>query len=173
MKRIEFYTTTDGREIIADSGDNIEVLKENHPTIKYIASRIETRYPKAADRLAELYSGITYEKVLRFLKCNFSVKDNVPDLIDEKFNFEFVSCPLRGQCADEGIICNPELEIGISVREKEVLLLIVEGLNTYEIADKLFISYRTVETHRRNIQRKLDKHSIAELSRFAHENKLL
>lgn len=52
-------------------------------------------------------------------------------------------------------------------REREVLGLLAEGLRTSEIADRLFISTGTVEVHRRNIMRKLDLHTVAELTKYA------
>ena len=52
-------------------------------------------------------------------------------------------------------------------REREVLQLIAEGRTAVEIAERLSVSHATVETHRRNIMRKLDLHSAVELTRFA------
>ncbi|MFT3931098.1 MAG: response regulator transcription factor [Spongiibacteraceae bacterium] len=57
-------------------------------------------------------------------------------------------------------------------RELEVLRLLAEGQRSSEIADRLSISSGTVEVHRRNIMRKLDLHSIAELTKFAIRNGL-
>ncbi len=48
----------------------------------------------------------------------------------------------------------------ITRREKEVLLLIAEGLTTSEIADKLFISTHTVESHRKNLMEKFEVKSM-------------
>lgn len=61
----------------------------------------------------------------------------------------------------------------LSRREKEVLRLIVDEHTTQEIADKLFISFGTVETHRRNILAKLGARNTAGLVRIALEYKLL
>lgn len=55
----------------------------------------------------------------------------------------------------------------ISPREREVLQLIAEGKTTKQIALRLHISAKTVDTHRRNIMDKLDIHSIAELTKYA------
>jgi DNA-binding NarL/FixJ family response regulator len=52
-------------------------------------------------------------------------------------------------------------------REREVLQLIAEGHRSPAIAARLFISVATVEAHRRNIMRKLDLHTMAELTKFA------
>ena len=55
----------------------------------------------------------------------------------------------------------------LSEREGEVLRLIALGLTNAEIAERLYLSVRTVETHRAHIHRKLDISSRAELVRFA------
>ncbi len=47
-------------------------------------------------------------------------------------------------------------DVPLTRREKEILKLVAEGLTSQEIADKLFINLRTVETHRMNINQKLD-----------------
>jgi two-component system NarL family response regulator len=52
-------------------------------------------------------------------------------------------------------------------REREVLCLIAQGHRTPAIAERLFISPMTVEVHRRNIMRKLDLHTVADLTRYA------
>jgi two-component system NarL family response regulator len=55
----------------------------------------------------------------------------------------------------------------LGAREREVLQLLAEGQTSKEIADRLGISAMTVEVHRRNIMRKLDLHSVAELTKYA------
>lgn len=52
-------------------------------------------------------------------------------------------------------------------REREVLIQIAEGLSNKEIANKLGVGVRTVETHRERIMRKLNIHSVAGLTKFA------
>lgn len=61
----------------------------------------------------------------------------------------------------------------LTVREKEVLRHICEGLRTREIADELFISPHTVESHRRNIMQKLEVRSSSMLVKFAMSHKLV
>jgi len=55
----------------------------------------------------------------------------------------------------------------LSSREQQVMRLLAEGLSTKEIAEKLFISPKTVENHRSNIMHKLGLHNIIELVRYA------
>jgi DNA-binding NarL/FixJ family response regulator len=58
-------------------------------------------------------------------------------------------------------------------RETEVLTLIADGLTNVEIADKLFVSPSTVDSHRKNLISKLQVKNTAALVRFALENKLI
>lgn len=61
----------------------------------------------------------------------------------------------------------------LSNRETEVLRLIAEGLTNAEIADKLFTSKRTIETHRQNIIEKTQAKNTAALIKYAMETGLL
>ena len=56
---------------------------------------------------------------------------------------------------------------GLSEREREVLALIAEGLTTVQIADKLFLSRHTVQTHRDHLMTKLNLHSRVALTKYA------
>jgi two-component system response regulator NreC len=55
----------------------------------------------------------------------------------------------------------------LTKREREVLVHVAMGRSNKEVAAELGISVRTVETHRENLMRKLDIHSVAELTRLA------
>ncbi len=61
----------------------------------------------------------------------------------------------------------------LTPREHEVLGLLAQGLLNKEIADKLCLSVRTVETYRERLMRKLSIHSIAELTRYAIAEKIV
>jgi DNA-binding NarL/FixJ family response regulator len=63
----------------------------------------------------------------------------------------------------------PSAVDGLSPRETEVLNLLVLGLTNPEIAERLCVSPRTVESHRAGVQRKLGVRTRAELARVAHE----
>jgi DNA-binding NarL/FixJ family response regulator len=55
----------------------------------------------------------------------------------------------------------------LSPREREVLQLMAEGHSTADIADRLHISRKTVETHRKSMMIKLELHSVADVTKFA------
>jgi two-component system NarL family response regulator len=60
----------------------------------------------------------------------------------------------------------------LGLREQQVLALLAGGKRTSEIAAQLHISVATVEAHRRNIMRKLDLHTVADLTKYAIRNGL-
>jgi two-component system, NarL family, response regulator NreC len=56
---------------------------------------------------------------------------------------------------------------GISGRQREILQLVAEGRSSKEMAASLYVSVKTIETHRKQIMEKLNLHSIAELTKYA------
>lgn len=60
-----------------------------------------------------------------------------------------------------------KLDVDLTKRELEILKLIADGFSNKEIGEKLFISHRTVDTHRTNLMKKLEVNNIAGLISFA------
>ncbi|SNS01012.1 two component transcriptional regulator, LuxR family [Belliella buryatensis] len=67
----------------------------------------------------------------------------------------------------------PDEERMLTDREREILKLIAKEFSNRDIADQLFISERTVETHRKNIFRKTKTNSLVGLIKFAYANNLI
>jgi DNA-binding NarL/FixJ family response regulator len=63
--------------------------------------------------------------------------------------------------------------IRLTKREIEIIKLIAEGLTSQQMADKLFISHRTVETHRANLMKKMEVKNAIELVKKAQKSNLL
>jgi DNA-binding NarL/FixJ family response regulator len=61
----------------------------------------------------------------------------------------------------------------LSPREREIVQLLAEGMTNKEVASTLRISVKTAETHRSNIMRKLDLHSVSALVRYALRNHMI
>lgn len=68
---------------------------------------------------------------------------------------------------------NLEILSTLTEREIEIIKYIAEGFSSAEIGEKLFISPRTVETHRTNIMKKIEVNNVAGMVRFAFQNKLV
>ena len=61
----------------------------------------------------------------------------------------------------------------VTSREREIIQLLCDGQKNRDIASSLSISVKTVETHRSNVMRKLEIHSISELVRYAMRNQII
>lgn len=64
-------------------------------------------------------------------------------------------------------------EAHLTTREIEIIKLIEKEMNNKQIAEQLFISERTVETHRKNIFRKTNTNSVLGLIKYAYQHKLI
>ena len=67
----------------------------------------------------------------------------------------------------------PLLHKSLTAREREIVQLVAEGKSSKEVAVALGISVKTAETHRSNIMRKLEIHSVSELVRYAVKNNMI
>ena len=84
---------------------------------------------------------------------------------------KYLSPEITGVVIDDFLLGAPAEETAaaspLSAREREVLQLIAEGWSTKQIAAHLYVSIKTIETHRRQLMKKLDLHNIADLTKYA------
>lgn len=137
-----------------DGFEVLDVCKKNYPEMRVIALSMHD-------------DGNYIVKCVRGGAYGYLLKN-----ADEEELIEAVRTVVRGtkyfnKEISERMINNMALEGSqakkLSTKEQEILQLISEGETTKEIADKLFISTRTVETHRTNMMKKLDVKNTAEL----------
>lgn len=175
MKAIEFYTTPSGEVTLKKIGETERQLTENDTEfIQAFLNVLKEFYTGAYEALMENYGSNENKRyrdfliVRRFIKCNLGIYDNSIDLDEHwNFKFEFVSCPLRGECKYDKIICSPQFNTNLSDRQMEVMKLLYDGMTDSQVADKLFISLNTVNNHRKNSFKKLGIHSFNEFMRMA------
>ncbi|HEX5152376.1 MAG TPA: response regulator transcription factor [Parafilimonas sp.] len=91
---------------------------------------------------------------------------------DEKYISPEISNNLFTHLNDRNI-STPGNEVHLTTREIEIIRYIAEGFTNHEIADKLFLSHVTVDTHRKNILAKLQLKNTASLVKYAADHKLL
>lgn len=89
-------------------------------------------------------------------------------LDDERFIGERVAIPKKGIPRKSDFNDTFAKKATLTKREKEIMQLIVDGFESQMIAEKLFISLHTVQSHRKNIFKKMDVHSVTELIKLLH-----
>lgn len=176
MKSVEFYNTPEGDVMFKPLGEPVQQLTiHTREVVTEMLKLIRDRYPQAFESLSKLYAAnelnrelYEFNIVSRFCRCNFGEYDaHSPDIdADGFFHFEEVGCPLRGECRMEGVICKPKLDTKLTDRELEIVELISAGLQAQEIADRLYISAKTVCRHRENIKAKLQIRTLPQLAAY-------
>lgn len=82
---------------------------------------------------------------------------------------------IDGFCRQSSPVAEPRILMRnrLTSREREIVQLLAEGRSSKEVAVTLGISVKTAETHRANIMRKLELHSVSELVRYAVRNQII
>lgn len=138
-------------------------IKKKHPGIKVVMLSMHDEVQVVKSILKEGVDGYLLKNIPQFELKN-ALKRIMQDV-------PYVSPEITRLMLDE--MNNPQqTPQPLTERELEILKLITEEFANKEIAAKLFISERTVETHRKNIFRKTNSNSLVGLIRYAFENKL-
>lgn len=138
-------------------------IKKKHPGIKVVMLSMHDEVQVVKSILKEGVDGYLLKNIPQFELKNAlkRIMQGVP----------YVSPEITRLMLDE--MNNPQqTPQPLTDRELEILKLITEEFANKEIAAKLFISERTVETHRKNIFRKTNSNSLVGLIKYAFENKL-
>ena len=156
---------TDIRMPLLSGLEALKEIKEKYADIKVIILSMheEGEYIKQAILLqADGYLSKNIEKaeLEKAIKIVFN---------GAKYFSAGVSAVLASYIAEK----NVDEPIEVSPREKEVLILVADGMSTKQIASQLEISNRTVETHRINLLKKLKVSNTAELIRKSSQLKII
>jgi len=135
------------------------------------------RNPEAVDCLKKMGYTSEVKMLERFCWCRFGAFDATPDMVskDAEFANEYWDCGCRNSCPFEFTLCD-RVKCGDKyLTKKEIMLvkLIATGIPDKQICYEANITYLTVTTHKKNIYKKLDVHSQAEITAFAYKNNLI
>jgi two-component system response regulator NreC len=143
--------------------EHIPALLERSPQTRIVVLTMQTEPAYAREAIRAGASGYVLKE---------SAEAELVVAIRAAANGEIYLTPRVGaMIAAEPLTSESDSEL--TTREGEILRLLALGHTNNEIADLVFLSRRTIETHRANIQRKLDLSTRAELTRYAIEHKLL
>jgi len=179
-----------GREAVAKVEElkpDIIVLDINMPELNGIEAARKIRKAFAATEILILsfdYSDYLIREIVAAGARGFVVKaDSERDLVaavealanHKTFFTARASDFVPGRLSSSGAQGNLQ-SLGrsrLTPRELEIVQLLAEGKTSKEVAETLTISIKTADTHRANIMRKLDLHSVTELVRYAVRNQIV
>ena len=144
------------------------ILKRTCPDINIIALSMHSdqQYIKQAlmeGAMGYLYKNCTYNQLIFAIKQVYSGKKYLSDEITESLISDYIEPDKKPTAAT----------IHLTKREHEVLKLIAEGVPTKDISKKLFISIKTVGSHKQKLLEKLELKSNADLIKYALRNGII
>jgi DNA-binding NarL/FixJ family response regulator len=155
---------------VMDGVEATHFLKKQYPQVKVLAFSMLSDSAYAQDIVRAGASGFisktaNTEELVEALRIVAAGKLFINPVKDENHNEVTTNIDSK-----TGNLTPP---ITLSKREKEVLMLVADGLNNEEIADRLFNSKRTIETHRQNILMKTQCKNTPALIKYALVNNLI
>lgn len=140
----------------------LKQVRQLHPKLKILVLSMHDEVQIIKDVLATGVNG--------YVLKNNSKDELVHAMREVLYGETYVSPDVSLRLLEETPKTNDQL---LTQREIEIVRLMAEEYSNKQIADKLFISERTVESHRKNIFKKLDTHSAVGVIRYAISHKLL
>ncbi len=139
-----------------------ELLKTKMPDVKVIALSMHSNkhYIKGileAGAYGYLLKNCTYDQLIEAINSVYSGKKYLSEKITDVIVHDYLG--------KENKIINKDTKL--SVRESEILKLFAEGKSSREISEQLFVSIKTVGTHKQNILEKLELKTFTELIKYA------
>ena len=134
-------------------------IQKNHPNIKIIGLSMHS----SKQFIQGMFKAGAFGYLLKdgdaeeLLIAITTVMEN-KKYLSKDINQEFLTLLRNGDTIEKAQLSN---------REKEVLQLIAEGNSSKEIGETLFLSPKTIDVHRNNIMKKIDLHTIPELTKYA------
>lgn len=164
----------------------VDALLAGKPVSSFDIAKFEASHAPLAPKLRELkeifvthYQGSGNEDLLnavlydiitceRDLLTHCAVEDNI--FVPAVERIELQVKPVEIDSRNTGAMSRDN---ELTAREREIVACIARGLSTKEVADRLSLSTHTVNTHRRNINAKLDMHSASAITLYAIMNRII
>jgi len=178
----ELYDGSDVMSFLAINDVDFIFLDLNLPQRNglEILTEIRSIYPDIVISILSMYSDYVIAKKCKALGANaYLTKDaeisELKNVINLDYNSEFYFSKYVNKKVEINNLKDDNfIKINkLTQREIEIIKLLVKGKTSIEIADALFISPATVQTHRKNIFNKLKVKKVSELIKTAYENNLI
>lgn len=154
----------------------VVVLDINMPVMDGLtcAKRIKSSYPKVKIIVLTMYAQKSFiEEILKIGVDGSLLKSNSGKELEEAILRVSSGKSYYDLIHEFNDVNEQVLQYKLGDREIEIIKLLAEGLTSYQIAEKLFISENTVKTHRKNILKKTELHNTSQLIQFALNNKVI
>lgn len=172
-----------GKEVmehLTEVSPDIILMDINMPVLNGVETckKITKKYPDTSVIALSMYDQQSYfKRMMQYGAKGYLLKNDSAEEIEKAIREvhqgeRYISSQMREHLASIEYLSGTQSKykaVDISNREKEVLQLVSDGYTDQQIADQLYISYHTVNSHRKNLIIKLDAKNTAELIKKAME----
>jgi len=158
---------TDIRMPKMDGIEATKIIKQNHPNTNVLAMTMFDQ----PDAIKQMIDAGATGYILKNSGIKMLSKAIISVAKGETFFDPNVAFNFMNNYIDDNVTVGKTEKVTLSNREKEILNLIANGKTSKEISEKLFIAKTTVDTHRKNMIRKLNLSSGGELLKYAIDKK--
>ncbi len=141
-------------------------VKQNFPHIKILALSMSSNGDVVSDMISEA-------EISGYVMKNIGKKEFVEAIEKIASGGIYFGDEILNELNKADSIKKENVEVNLTAREVEIIKLIEKECGNKQIAERLFISERTVETHRKNIFRKTNTNSVLGLIKYAYQHKLI
>ncbi len=176
-------SASNGKEVLQmleETPVDVVILDINMPILNGVETckQISKRLPQVAVIALSMYKRQSYiQRMLQYGAKGYLLKDDHAEDIIKAVDKVYAGEHYFSPQIEPALLSFGKLELidlpEVTERELEVLKLISKGYTNVEIADQLFISHHTVESHRKNLLSKLDAKNTADLVRLSLEKGLI
>jgi len=180
-------TALNGKEVlnlVSESEIDVILLDINMPVLNGVETckKLSKKHPHVKVIALSMYDQQSYfKRMMQYGAKGYLIKNDSAETIEKAIRMvvaggRFISPQLQNMLSSIDYLSGKKVSLmgsEISPREEEVLNHVASGLTDHQIADKLFISYHTVNSHRKNLLLKLDAKNTAELVKKAMERGML
>lgn len=146
---------------------------------------LANRFPRSSILVLSMYKieNLVFRLIKAGAKGHLTSETNRDEIVEAIYTlrngYDFYAKTITNMILSNYLNTSEEAEVrkerekNLSTREMEVLKLFAQSLTNKEIADRLFISVRTVESHKSNIMRKINLKTTVDMVKFAIRNNLV
>lgn len=168
-------------DVLETTEIDVIVLDINMPELNgvEVCKRVSKKYPHTQVIALSMYKRKSYiQRMIQFGARGYLLKDDSSEEIQKAIRSVVGGSTYFSSQIDLSLLPFQQesrslTDESITQREVEVLQLIAQGLTNQEIAEQLFLSQHTVESHRKNLLSKLNAKNTADLVRLAMEKGLI
>lgn len=135
-----------------------------------LLAKLKSDYPNIPVLIISMHNKLSVIKKCKVLNIEGYILKDDNEFIMEGINEILAGHEYYSEKVKQTLNILNKKEKLLTPKEEEIIALLAKGKNNHDIANEIFISYNTIKTHRKNINRKLQLSTTADIIKYYYEN---